>query len=95
MSAGKCHKQYVGRLKSKSKTCLIHGLGNFSDEYKVLGEFRTKYAKIQTTEDCESNPVPRKILHKNLENKAIINNPVENILQNETKRVSDVNNKAL
>ena len=58
-------------------------------------EIVTNYAAAQTTKDNGSNPVPRKILHKNLENKAIINNPVENILQNETKRVSDVNNKAL
>ena len=41
-SAGKRHKWYVYLLKSASKTCMIYGAGNSSDECTVLGEFGTK-----------------------------------------------------
>ena len=48
---GNRRKQYVDFLKSELKNRLIHGLGHSSDECKVLGEFGTKYDKIQTTKD--------------------------------------------
>ena len=50
-SAVKRRKQYVDRSKSASKTCIIHGPGHSSDEFKVLGEFGTKYAVTQPTKD--------------------------------------------
>ena len=48
--SGKRGKQYVDHLRDRSKhTCLIYGLGNLSDECKVLGEFGSKYSKRSTT----------------------------------------------
>ena len=41
-SADKRQKRYVDGSKSKSKACLIHGPGHYSDEFKVLGEFCDK-----------------------------------------------------
>ena len=45
--AGKHRKSYVYHLQDISKlTCLIHGPGHSSDEFKVLGDFGSKYSKI-------------------------------------------------
>ena len=51
-SSGKRRKIYVDYPMGKSKTCLIHGPGNSSDECKVLGDFGSKYAKTGRTKDC-------------------------------------------
>ena len=46
--AGNCKKRYVDSPRYRSKlTCLIHGIGNSSDEFKVLNNFVTKYAKCR------------------------------------------------
>ena len=43
-SFGKHRKRYVDNPKDRTKlTCLIHGHGNSSDEFKVLGDFGNKY----------------------------------------------------
>ena len=78
----------------ESNTCLTHGLGHSSDECKVLGNFGAKYAKSQPTKDRRIKPVPIKILNKQQENRIIINNAVDEILFNETKKVSAVNHEA-
>ena len=44
-SAENCRKKHVDSPLVKSKTCLIHGLGNTSDECKVLEYFDANYAK--------------------------------------------------
>ena len=65
---------------------MIHVAGDYSDEYKVLGEFGTKYATSQSTKDHVSNPVPRKIFHKKTRNHAIINYVVDEILMTKSKK---------
>ena len=40
------HKKYRSQL-----TCIIYGPGHSPYEYKVLGEFGTKYAKARPTRD--------------------------------------------
>ena len=61
-SAGKRRKRHVDTPKGKSKTCLIHGPGNYSEGCKVLGDFRTKYNNSRPTKDSRSIPIPRKNL---------------------------------
>ena len=73
---------------------MIHGAGHYSDEYKVLGEFGTKYATDHPTKDRGRNPTPRKNFHKNQENNAIINNVVDEIQMTESKEVNTVNHEA-
>ena len=93
-SAGKRRKRYVYLPNNESKTSIIHGLGHSSDECKILGEFENKYTAAQTTKDRGRKPVRRKIFQKKQENHAIINNVVDEILLNETKKVSAVNHEA-
>ena len=61
-SAGKRRKRHIDILTGKSKTCLIHGPRHSSEERKVLGDFRTKYANRRPTKDHGSIPIPRKKL---------------------------------
>ena len=61
-SAVKRRKRHVGSLTGKSKTCLIHGPRNSSEEFKVLGDFGTKYANSRPTKDRGGSPVLRKKL---------------------------------
>ena len=68
------------------KTCMIHGTGNSSKEFKVLRGFGTKHDADQPTKDRGRNPVPQKIFQKKQENHAIINNVVDEILMNEQKK---------
>ena len=70
------------------KTCLIHGPGHSSDECKVLGDFDHEYAKGKLTKDHGNNPVPRNKFNRQQENNAIVNNEVDEILLNETQKVS-------
>ena len=63
-SSGKCRKRCVYFLKSKSKIFRMHGPGDYSNEFKVLVGFGTKYAASQTTKYHEINPVLRKMLQK-------------------------------
>ena len=52
------------RTTVESKTCLIHGPGNSSDECKVLGEFGDKYAKGKPKKDYGNRPIPRKKINR-------------------------------
>ena len=61
-SSEKRRKRHVDSPMGKSKICLIHGPGNYSEEYKVLGNFGTKYTNSIPTKYQGSSPVPRKNL---------------------------------
>ena len=72
---------YVKYPKCKSKTtCLIHGSENLSDEFKVLGDFGSKYVTSRPTKDRGNNPVPIKKFNRQQEDNAIVNNSVDEIL---------------
>ena len=43
---------------------MIHGLGHYSDEGKVLGESRTKYAAYQPMNNRGSNTIPKEFFQK-------------------------------
>ena len=58
-------------MKSALKNCMIYGLIHYSDECKVLGEFGTKYAVAQSTNNHGRNPIPRKRFQKKQENHTI------------------------
>ena len=52
-SANKHRERYVDYPKGMSKpTCLMHRPGHLSYEYKVLGDFGSKYVKSIPTRDC-------------------------------------------
>ena len=73
---------------------MIYGPGNYSDEYKVLGEFGTMYTTAQPTKDHRSNTIPRKVFQKKQENYTIIDNVVDELHMVESKKVSAVNHEA-
>ena len=79
-STGKLRKQYVYRSKSESKTCLIHGRGHSSDECNVLGDCGAKYVNGNPIRYHNNNHIPREKINRQLENNAIINNVVDEIL---------------
>ena len=58
-SACKRRKRYVDHSKSKSKICLIHGPGHYSDECKCLGDSGVKYSKGTPTKDHDKIPTSR------------------------------------
>ena len=87
-SAVKRRKRYVDYPRDKSKTCLIHGPGNSSDDFKVLNGFVSKYAKIRPTKDPVHDPVPRKKFNKNQDNNSIVKISVDEILLRENEKVS-------
>ena len=60
-SSGERRKIYVDYQKGRSKTtCLVHGFGHLSVEWKVLGDFGSKYAKSRPTKDNRHDPANRK-----------------------------------
>ena len=81
--ARKCRKIYRDHPKGESKISLIHFPGNSSDEYKVLGEFGSKYVKILPTIDLGHSPVPRNNFNKQKDNNDIANSAVDEILLHE------------
>ena len=85
----KLRKAYVNHSKRKSKTYLIHGLRHSSDECKVLGDFVYNFDKSKHTKDHENHPILKK-KYRPIDNNAIINNVVDDILLNETKKVSSL-----
>ena len=66
---------------------MIHGVGNFSDELKVLGGFDTNYAAAPPTSNRRINTVPRKIFHKKQETHVSITKVVYEIQIIEPKKV--------
>ena len=87
-SSDKRRKIYVYRSTGEMKTCLIHIPGHSSDECKVLVDFCANYAKGRHTKDHNNYPVPRRNFNRRKGNNAIINNVVDEILPNETQKVS-------
>ena len=80
-SAGKYRKRYVDHPKDGSKpTCIIHGPGNSPDEFKVLGDFGSKYATISPTKDCGNDPTRIKNISRHQENNAMVNSEFDEIL---------------
>ena len=63
-------------------------------ECKILGEFGTKYAVAQPTKNRRINPMPKKGYQKKQENRAIIDNTVDELHMVESKNVSAVNHEA-
>ena len=54
----------------------------------ILGDFGTKYAEGNPTKYHGNNPVPRGKFNSPQENNAIINNAMDDVLINETKKLS-------
>ena len=81
-SAGKRRKQYVDRPSGESKICLIHGPGNSSDEWKVLGDIGANKPKGETTKYRGNHTIIRKMFNSQQENNSIVNNVVDDILIN-------------
>ena len=89
-SAGKRRNIYVDPPKSESKTCLIHGPGYSSDEWKVLGDFGSKYVEIRPTKDCGQNPLPRNKFNRHKENSDIVNSALDEALLHENEQLITV-----
>ena len=70
------------------KNCLIHGPGNLSDEYKVLGDFGSKYYKISPTKYRGNVPATITQFNRQQENNLIVNHAVDEILLQENDKVS-------
>ena len=70
------------------KTCFVHGPGNYSDGFKLLGDFGSNYAKVKPTKDRGNHPVPRKKNNRQQEKNSIVNNLVDFILIDKTQKVS-------
>ena len=88
-STGKRKKRYVDHPKDISKqTFLIHGPGNSSDEFKVLGDFGSKYYKTRTTKERGNDPANRNKCNRHQENNDIGNNEVDDIILQENNKVS-------
>ena len=83
LSTGKRIKIYVDYPKGESKTCLIHGPRNSSDECKVLGDFGSKYVKSRPTKDHGNDPLPGNKFNRQQDNNDIVHNSVDEILLHE------------
>ena len=55
----------------------------------ILLNFGAKYAKGKPNKDRGNHPVPREEINRQQENNFIVNNVVDEILLNETQKVSD------
>ena len=75
--------------KGKSRsTCLIHGPGNSSYEYKFLGDIDCKYLKIRPTKDRGQDPAKtNKFIRKQDEN-AMGENTVDEIIPQDNNELS-------
>ena len=62
--------------------------GHYSDECEFLGDFGTNYAKGKPTKDHGNNSIPGEKNNRQLENNSIIKNVVDEIILNETQKVS-------
>ena len=85
-------KRFVDSPTGKTKIYLIHGPGNSSEEWKVLGDIGTKYAKSRPTKDHGKIPIPRKSVNRQKEKNAIDNNAVNKIIP--TQKISGTNREA-
>ena len=74
---------------------MSHGIGHYSDECKVLGDFGTKYAAAQLTKTHGSNRIPKTGFKGKKYNYTIIDNMVDELHMVESKKVSDLSQEAL
>ena len=81
-------KTYVDYSAGMSKTCLIHGPGNSSDECKILGDFGCKYVKSIPTKDRGHDTVPGNKFNRQKEHNSIFNSKADEILLHENQKVS-------
>ena len=59
--SGRRKQNYIDCPRDQSKlTCLIHGPGNLSDEWKLLNDFGTEYSKVRTFKDHSQEPTTNK-----------------------------------
>ena len=89
-TSSKRRKRYVEYPKGESKTCLIHGPGHSSDEFKFLVDFVSKYVKIRPTKYRVHNTVTRNKFNRQKDNNYIVNSAVDEILMHENEKLSAV-----
>ena len=87
-SVGKRRKRYVYICKVKLKTSLIHSPAHSSDEFKVLGDFSSKYAKTRHANNLGHNPANRNKYTRQKYNNTIVNSAVDEIILQENNKVS-------
>ena len=89
-SAGKRRKRCVDRSKDRSRqTCLVHGPGCSSDEFKVLAGFGDKYSKIRPTKDHGHEPATKNKFNRQKEKNYIVNHAVDEIILQDNNKGSD------
>ena len=88
-STGKHRKRYVDYPKDISKrTCIIHGYVNSLDEYKVLGDFGSKYYKSRRTKDHGQETTNMNKLNRNQQNNAMVHNTFDDIILQDNNKLS-------
>ena len=88
-SDGKFRKRYIYHPKYIPKpTCLIHGTGHSSYEYKVLGDFGSKYSKIRATKNRGQKPAKMNKCDKKQEENSIVQNEVDEIILQDNLKLS-------
>ena len=86
-SAGKLRKRYTDHPRYRYKLIfLVRGLGNSSDECKVLGDFGSKYSKSRTTKDRRQKPEKMKKFNRKKDNNAIVQHAVDEIILHENMK---------
>ena len=82
-------KRYVDHPKDRfRKSCLIHGPGYSSYEYKVLGDFGSKYSKIRATKNRGQKPAKMNKCDKKQEENSIVQNEVDEIILQDNLKLS-------
>ena len=85
----KHRKMYVDHPKDISKhTCLIHGPGNSSYEFKVLGDFGSKQSKFSPNKERGHEPATKKKFNIHQDNNTVVNYVVDEIILDENNKVS-------
>ena len=73
-------------MRDRSKqTFLIHGPGNSSDEYEILGGFSFKYSKIWSTKEQRQEPETRNRFVRQQDNNSLVQHAVNDIILQEKK----------
>ena len=71
-------KRYVDHPRDRSKIkCPIHGPGYYSEKYKVLGDFYSKYSKIRSTKDSNHEATRKNKFGRHKEKKYIVQHAVD------------------
>ena len=84
--SGKHKQRYVYFPRDISQiTCLIHGPSNSSDEFKVLNDVGTKYAKGRSFKDHRKEPTSNKLFGNNQDIDDIVQHAINEIIQQLSK----------